>query len=78
MSLTPWNTPAFFFFFLYQGELLLISSDYKIYQMPCGDLCYQRSASMTAGFYLGCYADTEDERVLEYLSDSDEMTAEVR
>eukprot|EP00903_Cladosiphon_okamuranus_P010392 g9830.t1 len=58
------------------GELMLISNDYKIYHLPCSDLCFQRSASMTAGFYLGCYADAED-RVLEYLMDSEDMTAEV-
>lgn len=57
---------------------MLISNDYKIYHMPCGDLCFQRGPSTTAGFYLGCFADAADSgRVLEFLTEADDMTGEV-
>ncbi|CAN0058502.1 unnamed protein product [Scytosiphon promiscuus] len=53
------------------GELLLVSRDYNIYQMPCGDLCSstcldQVSAADQPSYEsLGCFADVEDDHAME-------------
>lgn len=58
---------------------MLITHTYNIFYLPCGDLCFERSASMTAGFYLGCFADAGGSgRVMEFAAASDDMDAEVR
>lgn len=37
--------------YLYQGEIMMITTDYSIYHMPCGDLCVTAST---------CLAQAED------------------
>ncbi|CAM9759383.1 unnamed protein product [Scytosiphon promiscuus] len=51
------------------GELMVISSDYNIYHLPCGDLCgttcLEQLAVEPTYESLGCYADVGDDRALE-------------
>ena len=62
-----------------QGELMVITNNFNVLYLPCGDLCLDRNPSMTAGFYLGCFADAPDGgRVMDFAAVSDDMDAQVR
>eukprot|EP00904_Undaria_pinnatifida_P003872 jgi/Undpi1/13486/HiC_scaffold_8.g03145.m1 len=59
------------------GELMLLTSNYQIYHMPCGDLCattcLEQSDDNVEVKDLGCYADDSKDRVLTLAqSDCDE------
>lgn len=57
---------------------MLISDNDKIYYLPCGDLCFERTPSADVGSYQGCFADVEGGgRVMDFAAESDNMDAEV-
>eukprot|EP00903_Cladosiphon_okamuranus_P010393 g9831.t1 len=51
------------------GEIMVITTDYSIYRLPCGDFCSQTCLDQVEGTpeleSLGCVADVVDDRALE-------------